>query len=140
MSKYDDDSSSELDPLVASSSKQDDGRKKWTDVWTRYLALFFMCFIGFGAYFVFDSPAALVDDIKRDMKISTATYAGLYSWYSLPSVVMCFIGGYLVDRVFGVRLGSVLFLCIVLFGQLLFAIGALKNKIIIMYIGRFILG
>lgn len=27
----------------------------------------------------------------------------LYAWYSWPNVVLCFFGGFLIDRVFGIR-------------------------------------
>lgn len=27
----------------------------------------------------------------------------LYAWYSWPNVVLCFLGGFMLDRVFGIR-------------------------------------
>jgi len=45
------------------------------------------------------------------------------SRYSWPNVVLCFFGGYLLDRVFGIRLGSILFCLLILVGQLIFALG-----------------
>lgn len=133
----------------------------------RYFALFFMCFVGFGAYFCFDNPAALQDNFKRDLKISTAAFTSFYSWYSWPNVILCFFGGFLIDRVFGVRLGAIVFLSIVLTGQVkkisifvslyfiykptfkiyiyhpkkvICAMGAFANDVLIIYLGRFILG
>jgi len=38
-------------------------------------------------------------------------------------VILCFFGGFLLDRVFGVRLGSIIFCLFVLVGQLIFALG-----------------
>lgn len=40
--------------------------------------------------------------------------------YSWPNVICCFIGGFLLDRIFGIRLGTALFAATVLLGQVLF--------------------
>ncbi|XP_026517966.1 major facilitator superfamily domain-containing protein 1-like [Terrapene carolina triunguis] len=69
----------------------------------RLLVLAFMCFLGFGSYFCYDNPAALQTQVQRDMKVNTATFMALYAWYSWPNVVLCFFGGFLIDRVFGIR-------------------------------------
>ena len=37
------------------------------------------------------------------MNVQTNTYVLLYSLYSYPNVILCFFGGFLLDRVFGVR-------------------------------------
>ncbi|CAF0723152.1 unnamed protein product [Brachionus calyciflorus] len=106
----------------------------------RYFALIFMCLLSFGSYFCYDNPAALQDNFKKDLKITTATFTAFYSWYSWPNVVLCFLGGYLIDRVFGIRLGAMFFSTLVLTGQLVFAFGALWNEIWLMNVGRFIFG
>ena len=106
----------------------------------RYFALIFMCMLGFGSYFCYDNPAALQDHFKKDLKITTSTFTAFYSWYSWPNVVLCFLGGYLIDRVFGIRLGALVFGSMVLCGQIVFALGALYNHIWLMNVGRFIFG
>ena len=106
----------------------------------RYFALIFMCMLGFGSYFCYDNPAALQDHFKKDLKISTATFTAFYSWYSWPNVILSFLGGYLIDRVFGIRLGALLFGSMVFIGQLVFAFGAYKNLVWLMVAGRFIFG
>ena len=106
----------------------------------RYIALFFMCCMGFGSYFAFDSPAALQEQITRDMDITTAEYGQLYSLYSWPNVVLCFFGGFLIDRVFGIRMGAIIFSSVILVGQLVFATGAFANAFWLMNVGRFIFG
>lgn len=102
----------------------------------------FICIISltFGSYFCFDTPAALPDKFKRDLGITTATFTDFYSWYNWPNVILCFFGGLLIDRVFGVRAGTILFSSLVLLGNLIFAIGALSKNITVMNIGRFIFG
>lgn len=51
-----------------------------------------------GSYFCFDNPGALQDNFIQDMNLTTSQFVYLYSWYSWPNVVMCFIGGFLIDR------------------------------------------
>ncbi|CAG0904006.1 unnamed protein product, partial [Cyprideis torosa] len=106
----------------------------------RFLALFLMSFMGFGSYFCFDNPGALQTHIKSDMDVSTPQFASLYSWYSWPNVVLCFIGGFLLDSVFGIRLGTMIFAGIVVLGQLVFAAGAFFNMFWLMEVGRFVFG
>ncbi|CAL1273739.1 unnamed protein product [Larinioides sclopetarius] len=106
----------------------------------RYFALIFMCFLGFGSYFCYDNPAALQDQIIKDMRVSTLEFSYLYAWYSWPNVVLCFFGGFLIDRVFGIRLGAIIFSTFILLGQLVFALGAVVDKYWVMEAGRFIFG
>ena len=106
----------------------------------RYIALMFMCFMGFGSYFAYDSPGALQEQTTRDMDITTAQFALLYSMYSWPNVILCFFGGFLIDKVFGIRWGAIIFSFIILVGQLLVALGAFVNAFWIMCLGRFIFG
>lgn len=51
-----------------------------------------------------------------------------------------FFGGFLIDKLLGVRLGAILFSCCVSFGQIIFGYGAYTKNIWLMYIGRFIFG
>ncbi|XP_054284429.1 major facilitator superfamily domain-containing protein 1-like [Macrosteles quadrilineatus] len=106
----------------------------------RFFALFLMCLLGFGSYFCYDNPGAIQNKFTEDMGLSTAEFTLLYSVYSWPNVVLCFVGGFLIDRVFGVRLGTVLYAFIVVIGQLVFAYGAYANSFALMLVGRFIFG
>ncbi|KAJ8952492.1 hypothetical protein NQ318_003288 [Aromia moschata] len=106
----------------------------------RFIALIFMCFLGFGSYFCYDNPAALQDHIKKDLNMTVSQYTMLYSIYSWPNVVLCFIGGFLIDRVFGIRLGTNLYMTITLLGQIGFALGVYCNQYWLMIAGRFIFG
>ncbi|XP_025832730.1 major facilitator superfamily domain-containing protein 1 isoform X2 [Agrilus planipennis] len=106
----------------------------------RFVALFFMCFLSFGSYFCYDNPGALEDNFLKDLNITTTKYSLFYSLYSWPTVVLCFIGGYLIDSVFGIRLGANIYVTITLFGQILFASGALFNTFWLMAMGRFFFG
>ncbi|XP_030898551.1 lysosomal dipeptide transporter MFSD1 isoform X2 [Melopsittacus undulatus] len=106
----------------------------------RLIILTLMCFLGFGSYFCYDNPAALQTQVQRDMKVNTAQFMALYAWYSWPNVVLCFFGGFLIDRVFGIRLGTIIFSIFVCAGQVVFALGALLNTFWLMDAGRFIFG
>lgn len=41
--------------------------------------------------------------LYQDLNLNTAKFMQLYAWYSWPNVVLCFLGGFLLDRVFGIR-------------------------------------
>ena len=70
-----------------------------------------------GSYFCYDNPAALQKEIKRDMHVDTSSFMMLYSLYSWPNVIVCFFGGFLVDRVLGVRWGAIIFGLLLLVGH-----------------------
>ncbi|XP_034655763.1 major facilitator superfamily domain-containing protein 1 [Drosophila subobscura] len=106
----------------------------------RFMALVFMCLLGFGSYFCYDNPGALQDVFKRDLHLSSTQFTLIYSIYSWPNVVLCFLGGFLIDRVFGIRLGTIIYMLILLVGQVIFASGALLNAFWLMILGRFIFG
>ncbi|CAF1208347.1 unnamed protein product [Adineta steineri] len=53
----------------------------------RWIAMIFMCFLPFGAYYCDDNPAGLQDVMKEDLKISSSTFTSFYSWYSWPNVI-----------------------------------------------------
>ena len=73
-----------------------------------------------GSYYVYDNPATLQDVMLSDLKINTAQFTTFYSLYSWPNVILCFFGGFLIDRVFGVRWGAIIFSVIVTIGQVMF--------------------
>ncbi|XP_030237357.1 lysosomal dipeptide transporter MFSD1 [Gadus morhua] len=106
----------------------------------RIVVLIFMCFLGFGSYFCYDNPAALQTDVVQDMNLNTSQFMQLYAWYSWPNVILCFLGGFLLDRVFGIRLGTIIFSLFVCVGQVIFAAGALLNRFWLMEVGRFVFG
>lgn len=106
----------------------------------RFIALIFMCFLSFGSYFCYDNPAALQDYMKRDLNMTELQYTSLYSVYSWPNVVLNIVGGFLIDRVFGIRLGSNIYVGLALIGQLIFATSVFFNQYWLMLIGRFVFG
>ncbi|XP_066508170.1 major facilitator superfamily domain-containing protein 1 isoform X2 [Hoplias malabaricus] len=106
----------------------------------RIIVLLCMCFLGFGSYFCYDNPAALQKQTIQDMGLNTSKFMQLYAWYSWPNVVLCFLGGFLLDRVFGIRWGTIIFSLFVCVGQVIFALGALVDHFWLMNVGRFVFG
>lgn len=146
------DSQSEKKPLLGAVNEGDNGEEEVLEgcggtmacnphrPLHRYLVLAIMCFLSFGSYFCYDNPAALQDTMIKALDISESTFMGFYSWYSWPNVILCFFGGFLIDRVFGVRMGAIIFSLFVTAGQVLFAAGALVNHVWLMNVGRFVFG
>uniref|UniRef100_T1INA2 Lysosomal dipeptide transporter MFSD1 n=1 Tax=Strigamia maritima TaxID=126957 RepID=T1INA2_STRMM len=106
----------------------------------RFVTVIFMCFLSFGSYFCYDNPGALQTSIKNVMGISTEEFMQFYAWYSWPNVILSLIGGFLIDRVFGIRLGAIIFAAFVMGGQLVFAAGAFAKSYYLMIFGRFVFG
>jgi len=100
----------------------------------------FICLLGFGSYFCFDNPGALQKQMKVAMRISTSEFAGLYAWYNWPNVVLPIVGGFLMDRVLGIRWGAIVFSMFILLGQGVVALGGFMDKFWLMDVGRFIFG
>lgn len=90
--------------------------------------------------FVFDTPAGLESVFIDVMGIDSMQYNLLYSLYSWPNVVAAIVGGLLVDRCLGKRLGLVVFLVVACVGQLTFAVGVFVKTFWIMGLGRFFIG
>jgi MFS family permease len=102
--------------------------------------IFFKYILFSGSYFCYDNPGALQDNFKADLDLTTTQFVMLYSIYSWPNVILCFIGGFLIDRVFGIRLGTIIYMFILMIGQLIFAMGGVINAFWLMVLGRFIFG
>lgn len=74
------------------------------------------------------------------MGVTTTQYTSLYAMYSWPNVILGLFGGYLIDKVVGVRIGTIIFLFLICLGQSIMAFGAFINKFWIMQLGRFVFG
>ena len=106
----------------------------------KILILILLCCIGLGSYFCYDSPVALEDQIKNVLNLTQQQYNSLYYFYSYPNVIVCPIGGILVDTYLGKRWAGILFTGFVMAGQFLTAWGTWIGKIWLMDIGRFVFG
>ena len=103
-------------------------------------AFILISLLSFGSGFSYDNPAALQKVIIRTLKINNAEYEILYLVSSWPNVIVPIIGGYLLDRVLGHRLGAILYSSSVVLGQAIFLLGSGLNLFWLMCIGRFFFG
>ena len=62
-------------------------------------------------------------EFRTDLNITEEEFMSLYGWYSWPSIFLGFIGGYLLDNIFGLRFGTALACLFVVIGQVLLIIG-----------------
>ena len=106
----------------------------------RILALAMISIMGFGCTFCFDSPAALQPDLIAALELSQSQFMLFYTFYSAPNIVMCVVGGFLVDVILGKRIAAILFTFLVLSGQSLFAFGVGMESVAICYLARFVYG
>ena len=103
----------------------------------RWGVLLIMGIVVFGAYYAFDALSPIASFIISDMGISRAQYGLLFSYYSLPNLVMVLVGGILLDKI-GIRRAGNLFTGLCATGVLLTA--AAGSSFSLMLLGRFIFG
>jgi MFS family permease len=83
---------------------------------------------------------ALKSQFASEIKDSFEFYFGLlYSVYSMPNIILPFIGGYMVMK-FGVRSTYILFAGLVMLGQFICALGCQYSSMSIMLVGRVVFG
>ena len=91
----------------------------------RLILLFFISAATTGSYYSYDLPGGAPDAAQLDLGKSTgAGYGLLYSGYSYPNVFLPFLGGWLIDNVFGLRISTVITVSLVLAGNALVAAAA----------------
>ena len=104
----------------------------------RYLLLGLFCVSRICLFYNADLPAGLESTIINVMRVDLTQYELLYSLW--PTVFLAVMGGLLIDRVFGLRLGLTLFVITACLGQLLVATGAYIDRFWLIVVGRFVLG
>ena len=109
--------------------------------WTyRYFVLILVCTVKISQNYIYDIPASLEQVIIQTLNIDVSHYTILYSVYSWPNIIFTVIGGILVDRILGKRLGIFLFMVVTTIGQLVMALGGFFDMFWLMVVGRFIIG
>jgi MFS family permease len=97
----------------------------------------------FGDYYCIDNVGVLHDALKSQFAYlgnNFEYYFGLlYSLYSLPNIILPFIGGLLVMK-YGIRKMYMVFGGFIMIGQLVFALGCQHSSIGVMLLGRIIFG
>ncbi len=102
----------------------------------RWFVLIIMGIVVFGAYYAFDAISPIASYIIDGMGITRAQYGLLFSYYSMPNLVMVLLGGILLDKV-GIRRAGTLFAALCAIGVFLTASGP---SFFLMLMGRFIFG
>jgi len=110
----------------------------------KWLVLGLGSFELFAAYYSVDNPAALHDQLKEYFETSTQMdfeifFNAMYTVYSVPNVVLPFLGGYLIDRYGPARMNTV-FCSVLLVGQVITAIGVLVKYEYLALVGRTVFG
>ena len=105
-----------------------------------YVILAAMCLSVFGSRFCSHIPAALEHTIINVMRLDFSHFELLYSFYYWPNIILVLIGGVLVDKVLGLRVGYFLSLVLSCIGQLSIALGGFFDQFWLMVLGRLVLG
>ena len=105
-----------------------------------YVCLLLVRFVHFVNFYITEYTSGLEHTIIKVMQVDTAQYGLLFSVYSWPNIIMCFVGGVFVDKVLGLRVGYVLFVLTSTLGQLVLSLGAFSGIYWIMLVGRFLVG
>jgi hypothetical protein len=78
-----------------------------------------------GSYFSYDTPSSVQQRIEKVFGISSTIYSLLYSFYSLPNIIVPMIAGMMLRKI-GNGKGLVVCSICVVFGQFIGAIGGYK--------------
>ena len=73
------------------------------------------------------------------MNIDRTHYMMLFTVYSLPNLILPFVGGILLDKL-SVRIGLIVFGALITLGQGVFMLGGFKHSFAMMIVGRTIFG
>jgi len=105
------------------------------------LFLTLICLAGFGLYFLYDVPSAIGLDIKTATNMSQSDFMfTFYTLYSYPSAVAAIFSGFLIDNVFGLGLGGVVFAGIGVLSQVVMTLGMFYKQNWLLGVGRFLHG
>lgn len=108
----------------------------------RWGVLAAVCIAMTGSYYSIDIPSALHQQIKNYMPQTSSfeyNFNLLYTLYSLPNIVLPFIGGNLVDR-YSAPVCFVVFALCTFIGQIVFAVGTSYKNWHVMLLGRILYG
>ncbi|MFC2165760.1 MFS transporter [Acidobacteriota bacterium] len=104
----------------------------------RWIVLVMMGLVVFGVYYAYDSVVPIADYIISELGATRAQYGLLFSYYSLPNLLMVLLGGILLDRV-GIRKAGMFFVTLAVVGVLITALGGSKSFQMMLW-GRLLYG
>ena len=106
----------------------------------RYIILILLCYIQGTTLYAIEKLGGIENTIIQVMRIDATQYNLLFSAYTWPNIILCLIGGIVIDRFLGLSRGLVLLTLLSLLGEIIFVVGAFVDSFVVMLIGRFILG
>lgn len=105
--------------------------------------LFLAGLVTLGNYFCYDMPGALNVELREWLGSDYKTYQTqinlLYSVYSLPNIILPFLGGYLLDTLSPKKM-IIVFSALICIGQFIFAYGISIKAFSVILLGRLIFG
>ena len=112
----------------------------WHNKWSyKYLFLFFLSSVWLLSAYCYEFSSGIEDTIIKGWESlqQNMTFSFVSAW---PNIILCLIGGILVEKLVGLRLGLLIVVSSVLLGQIIWAIGGITDKYLIMFVGRFFIG
>ena len=106
----------------------------------RYIILILLCYIQGTTMYAVEKLGGIENTIIQIMKIDATQYNLLFSAFTWPNIILCLIGGIVIDRFLGLSRGFILLTLLSLLGEIIFVVGAFVDNFLIMLTGRFILG
>ena len=106
----------------------------------RYIILILLCYIQGTTLYAIEKLGGIENTIIQVMRIDATQYNLLFSAFTWPNIILCLIGGIVIDRFLGLSRGFILVTLLSLLGEIIFVVGAFVDSFLIMLIGRFILG
>ena len=77
-----------------------------------YVIVLLLCVARLGIVFCIDNPAPLESAILGVMRIDISRYELLYAVYAWPNAIVPLLGGILIDKLIGLRVGFILFITV----------------------------
>jgi len=103
----------------------------------RWLCLFFACFTCVGDYYCNNLTQALQHYLMIEFDIDNLKFNTLSSVSSVPSVILPFVGGILIDK-FGIRSIFFIFCTVVIIGQIIMTVGVAKLNFELLLVSKVI--
>ena len=106
----------------------------------RYIILILLCYIQGTTLYAVEKLGGIENTIIQVMRIDATQYNLLFSAFTWPNIILCLVGGIVIDRFLGLSRGFILLTLLSLLGEIIFVVGAFVDNFVVMLIGRFILG
>ena len=105
-----------------------------------YVIVLLLCVAYLSLIFCIGNPAPLESSIVNVMQVDITQYELLFAVYSWPNAIVPLLGGLLIDKLIGLRVGFILFITVACIGQFLVALAAYINRFWLMVVGRLVFG